>query len=165
MNQVKKLWYNSDGELRLLKEWINPYEFGDRLTAETSFMVRIKADSLPVVNPVDVSFALGHTGTYMRDSFHDIPGATWDLKNHMNPDAKAGAFIHLPKAEKKDAATLVGDALNRKIDEVDILREQLTIANKRISELEHIIERSKQVVSGFFTPEQKVAELKKRLPF
>jgi len=154
MNEVKKLWYTSEGELRLLKEWserpvftsdfikycVNDdcaYSERDAIDLYDRHIARIKSESLPVVNAVDVAFSLGHTGKVIKDKYFDLPGATWEeryqrdfsstykdvrfesvTKEQYESNEKHGlkayaqrtvAFIHLPKTSDDPVERGAGD--------------------------------------------------------
>jgi hypothetical protein len=111
MNEVKKLWYNSLGELRMLKEWEDaPPEKMSAYAEMASYngwkkrMERFKSDSLPVVNDRDneISQAVrDHHGAPLTfESFYDLPGATWEEKEVQYDESgnmRDVAFIHLSK--------------------------------------------------------------------
>jgi hypothetical protein len=104
MNKVAKLWYTESGELRLLKEWENaPPEKISAYAEMASYngwkkrIERIKSESLAVVNVDEVMMGYVFKDELKRDSFHDLPGATWTQT--VNGYEHEVALIHLPKAD------------------------------------------------------------------
>jgi len=96
MKEVKKLWYNSQGELRLLKD----YPRWDR------DLNKLKSESLLVLNAVEMTNWIDNNNgeIALPDTFADLPGATWEeQRSRVESDEIFYAFIHLPK-ERDDIA-------------------------------------------------------------
>jgi len=111
MKPVAKLWYNSQGELRLLKEWKGPatedYAGTDMHAVEVQ---NWKDESLLVVNASDIKIPTILPG--VTDTFFDLPGATWEeQRSRVESDEIFYAYIHLPKergvARQPDIAEMV----------------------------------------------------------
>jgi hypothetical protein len=80
MKPVVKLWYSETGELRLLKEWpdlngLHYYHSQAQLNR-----IKFKFESLPVVNAEEVMAGYVFKEELKRDSYHDMPGATWEKR-------------------------------------------------------------------------------------
>jgi len=169
MKPVAKLWYNSQGELRLLKEWIeqpiidlgaNPdgtdYAIADeRVEDYERDLIRIKAESMAVVNAADVKkVELTLNSAVGNEMFFDLPGATWEeQRSRVESDEIFYAFIHLPKERGAGDNYPVTNYFEQASVPREVFRaaqDDLAAAYKRIEELGAELKKYQEMVGDAY---------------
>jgi len=162
MKPVAKLWYNSQGELRLLKEWINKPSFkvpntdmgcleaaADHYMDEWyQWLKHAESESIPVVNADEVLNAIS-LDVVKQDRYYDLPGATWEeQRSRVESDEIFYAYIHLPKERGAGDDNPVINYFEQASVPREVFRaaqDDLAAAYKRIEEeLERSYERGYQ---------------------